>query len=66
MLSYNGDPSSTLARVADLDRAEYNSVYRPINREMIASTNSTDLVNSAKSTANTNFDTSQARQTEDG
>ena len=61
MLTYNGDPGKTLEQVYEADRKEYNEVYRPINREMIASTNSREMVDAAKTSANTNFDASGAR-----
>ncbi len=61
-LHYNGDPNSTLNQVYSAQKAEYDKVYRPINQEMIASADSTEMVDSAKANANSGFDGAKARE----
>ena len=61
-LSYNGDPNWTLEEVYRAELDEYNNKYRPINREMIASVDSTEMVDSAKTSANEGFDNAKERQ----
>ena len=60
-LDYNGDPNSTLANVSEAKLDEYNRVYRPLNREMIAGADSTAMVDAAKNDTNPAFDASEQR-----
>lgn len=61
-LYYNGDAQGTLSQVSAAQKAEYDSIYRPINREMIRSVDSTGMVDSAKANANSGFDDAKARE----
>lgn len=57
-----GDPNATLRSVYEQQEREYQNVYRPINRELIASVDSNELVNAAKKNAGVGFGaTGQAR-----
>ena len=61
-LQYNGNAQQTLNQVSAAQRAEYEQIYRPINKKMIESVNSTDMVDSAKANANSGFDGAKARE----
>lgn len=65
-LYYNGDAQGTLSQVSAAQKAEYDSIYRPINREMIRSVDSTGMVDSAKANANSGFDDAKARVQDGG
>ncbi|WP_067586398.1 hypothetical protein [Endozoicomonas ascidiicola] len=60
-ISYNGDSAGTLSKVANLDQAYYDQTYRPLNREIIGSINSTELVDAAKNNANASFEQGEQR-----
>ena len=61
-LHYNGSAQNTLGRVSAAQQAEYDQIYRPINNQMIESVNSTAMVDSAKTNANSGFDNAKARE----
>lgn len=50
-----GDANSTLRQIYNQQEREYQEVYRPINRELIASTDSTAIVDAAKRHAGLGF-----------
>ncbi|GAA4647921.1 hypothetical protein GCM10023116_01830 [Kistimonas scapharcae] len=60
-LTYTGNPEQDLAAVYEAQKKEYDSMYRPVNREMIASINSTEMVDTAKANANADFDAMQGQ-----
>ena len=62
MLTYTGNANQTLDQVSAAQKLEYDQIYRPINRQMIASVDSTEMVDSAKANANTGFDNAKQRE----
>jgi len=60
-LTYTGNPDQDLKAVYEAQKKEYDEMYRPVNREMIASINSTEMVDTAKANANTDFDAMQGQ-----
>lgn len=49
------DPSQTLSRVSNEQQAFYNDVYRPLAQGLIGEVNSTEMVDTAKANAGTNY-----------
>jgi hypothetical protein len=67
MATYNGaqsvsseaaakDPSKVLADVSKQERLYYDSLFRPVNRELVGDVNSRKLIKTAKNTAGQKFD----------
>ena len=54
IIAASNDPSANLANVGRMEEAYYNDVFRPLNRELIASVDSTEIIDTAKATANKN------------